>query len=55
MAQAQDRKITAPPINVETQAFWDAAAQGQALDQEMHGVRRGAFLPPQHLPVLLFG
>ena len=31
MAQAQDRKIAAPAVNLETQHFWDAAAQGKLL------------------------
>jgi uncharacterized OB-fold protein len=31
MAQAQDRKITPPPVNSETQPFWDAAAEGKLL------------------------
>ncbi len=26
-----DRKIPAPPVNSETQPFWDAAAEGQLL------------------------
>jgi uncharacterized OB-fold protein len=30
-ATAQDRKIIAPPVNPETQAFWDAAAEGKLL------------------------
>ena len=31
MAMAQDRKIPAPTPNLETQAFWDAAAQGKLV------------------------
>ena len=31
MAMAQDRKIPAPTANLETQAFWDGAAQGKLL------------------------
>ena len=31
MAMAQDRKIPAPTPNLETQAFWDATAQGKLL------------------------
>jgi len=31
MAQAQDRKIAAPPVNLETQHFWDAAKDGKLL------------------------
>ena len=26
-----DRKITAPPVNPETERFWEAAAQGKLL------------------------
>ena len=33
MADTKERKIPAPPVNPETQAFWDAAAQGQAAGQ----------------------
>lgn len=31
MLQAQDRKLPAPVPNLETQAFWDAAADGKLL------------------------
>jgi hypothetical protein len=31
MLQAQDRPIPAPPVNPETQPFWDAAAAGKLL------------------------
>ena len=31
MAMAKDRKIPAPTPNLETQAFWDAAAQGKLV------------------------
>jgi uncharacterized OB-fold protein len=31
MLQAQDRKLPAPTPNLETQAFWDAAAEGKLL------------------------
>ena len=30
-SQQQQRKIAAPPINHETQHFWDAAGQGKLL------------------------
>ena len=35
MAQAQDRKITAPPVNPETQHFWDATAQGKLMIKKL--------------------
>jgi uncharacterized OB-fold protein len=31
MLKAQDRPIAAPPVNPETQPFWDAAAAGRLL------------------------
>jgi len=31
MAQAKERVIAAPPVNPETKAFWDAAAEGKLL------------------------
>ena len=36
MATHRTRTIPAPPVNPETQPFWDAAAAGQAADQEVH-------------------
>ena len=40
--QSQERKIQAPVPNLETQAFWDAAARGQADGRQMHRLRRDA-------------
>ena len=49
MAQGQqaagERKITPPPVNVGDAGFLGRGGAGQAADQEMHRLRRGAFLP----------
>jgi hypothetical protein len=50
MAQAQDRKITAPPINPETQAFWDAAAQGKLLYKKCTACGEPFFYPRTYCP-----
>jgi uncharacterized protein len=50
MAQAQDRKITAPPVNAETQPFWDAAAQGKLLIKKCTACGEPHFYPRTHCP-----
>lgn len=50
MAQAQDRKITAPPVNSETQPFWDAAAQGKLLIKKCAACGEPHFYPRSHCP-----
>jgi uncharacterized OB-fold protein len=49
-ATAQDRKIAAPPINVETQAFWDAAAQGKLLIKKCTACGEPHFYPRNICP-----
>ena len=50
MAQAQDRKITAPPVNTETQPFWDAAAEGKLLIKKCSACAEPHFYPRTHCP-----
>jgi uncharacterized OB-fold protein len=50
MPQAQDRKITAPPINLETQPFWDAAAEGKLLIKKCSACGEPHFYPRTHCP-----
>ena len=48
--QQQQRKIAAPPINSETQAFWDAAGQGKLLYKKCAGCGEPHFYPRPHCP-----
>ena len=54
MAQGQsaagDRKITPPPINVETQEFWDVAGQGKLLVKKCTACGEPHFYPRTHCP-----
>ena len=50
MAQAQDRKITAPPVNIETQAFWDATAEGKLLIKKCTACGEPHFYPRTYCP-----
>ena len=50
MAQAQDRKIAAPPVNLETQPFWDAAAEGKLLVKKCTACGEAHFYPRSHCP-----
>lgn len=54
MAQGQsatgDRKITPPPINVEIQAFWDAASQGKLLIKKCNACGEVHFYPRNICP-----
>ena len=50
MPEAQERKIPAPPINQETQQFWDAAAQGKLLYKKCAACGEPHFYPRDHCP-----
>jgi len=49
-AQPQQRKIAAPPINPETQRFWDAAGQGKLLYKKCAACGEPHFYPRPHCP-----
>ena len=48
--QQQQRKIAAPPINPETQPFWDATAQGKLLIKKCTACGEVHFYPRAHCP-----
>ena len=48
--QPQQRKITAPPVNPETQAFWDAAGEGKLLYKKCAACGEPHFYPRPHCP-----
>ena len=52
MAETQQpqRKIAAPPINPETQPFWDATAQGKLLIKKCTACGDVHFYPRTHCP-----
>jgi uncharacterized protein len=50
MAEAQQRKIAPPPINQETQGFWDAAAEGKLLYKKCAACGEPHFYPRNHCP-----
>jgi uncharacterized protein len=50
MAEAQERKISAPSANLETQAFWDATAQGKLLYKKCTACGEPHFYPRSHCP-----
>ncbi len=50
MAQAQDRKISAPAVNLETQHFWDGAAEGKLLYKKCIQCGEPHFYPRTHCP-----
>ena len=50
MAQAQDRKISAPAVNLETQHYWDAAADGKLLYKKCTQCGEPHFYPRTHCP-----
>ena len=50
MAEAQQRKIAAPPTNQETQPFWDAAAEGKLLIKKCTACGEPHFYPRTHCP-----
>jgi len=45
-----DRKITAPQPNPETQAYWDAAAEGKLLIKKCNACGEVHFYPRAHCP-----
>ena len=47
---AQDRKIPAPPVNPETQAFWDAAGEGKLLYKKCTACGEPHFYPRTYCP-----
>ena len=50
MPQAQDRKITAPPVNPETQSFWDATAEDKLLIKKCTACGEVHFYPRTYCP-----
>jgi uncharacterized protein len=48
--QPQQRKIAAPAVNLETQAFWDATAQGKLLIKKCTACGEPHFYPRGHCP-----
>ncbi|HYU11876.1 MAG TPA: Zn-ribbon domain-containing OB-fold protein [Stellaceae bacterium] len=48
--QQQQRKIAAPPVNPETQPFWDATAQGKLLYKKCAACGEVHFYPRPHCP-----
>jgi uncharacterized OB-fold protein len=50
MPEPQQRKITAPPVNQETQHFWYAAAQGKLLYKKCAACSEPHFYPRDHCP-----
>jgi uncharacterized protein len=50
MAQSQDRKIAAPPVNLETQHFWDAAKDGKLLIKKCAACGEAHFYPRPFCP-----
>jgi uncharacterized OB-fold protein len=50
MPEQPQRKITAPPVNQETQPFWDAAAQGKLLYKKCAACGEPHFYPRNHCP-----
>ena len=49
----KDRKLPAPAVSQETQAYWDAAAKGKLLVSKCTALRPGAPLSAHDLSVLL--
>jgi uncharacterized protein len=50
MPQSQDRKIAAPPVNLETQHFWDAAKDGKLLIKKCAACGEVHFYPRPFCP-----
>jgi uncharacterized OB-fold protein len=48
--QPQQRKIAAPAVNLETQHFWDATAQGKLLIKKCTACGEPHFYPRGHCP-----
>ena len=51
----QSRKITAPQPNLETQAFWDAAAEGKLLIKKCNACGEVHFYPRANCPFCFSG
>ena len=49
---AETRKIPAPIVTSETEAFWNAAREGRFVVPDLHRLRQGALVSARHLPVL---
>jgi hypothetical protein len=49
-AQPQQRNIAAPPVNSETQPFWDAAGEGKLLYKKCAACGEPHFYPRPHCP-----
>ncbi len=49
-AEQQQRKISAPAVNLETQHFWDAAADGKLLIKKCTACGEPHFYPRTHCP-----
>jgi len=45
-----ERKISAPAVNLETQPFWDAAAEGKLLIKKCTACGEPHFYPRTHCP-----
>ncbi len=45
-----ERKISAPAVNLETQKFWDAAAEGKLLIKKCTACGEPHFYPRGHCP-----
>jgi uncharacterized OB-fold protein len=48
--EQQQRKIAAPAVNLETQHFWDATAQGKLLIKKCTACGEPHFYPRGHCP-----
>ena len=51
MSDAKQRKITPPPINQETQHFWDATAQGKLLIKKCLDAISWSIAPADRNPI----
>jgi len=51
----QSRKITAPQPNLETQPFWDAAAEGKLLIKKCNACGEPHFYPRANCPFCFSG
>ena len=45
-----ERKISAPAVNLETQPFWDATAEGKLLIKKCTACGEPHFYPRTHSP-----
>jgi uncharacterized OB-fold protein len=48
--QPQQRKVAAPPVNPETEHFWEAAGQGKLLYKKCAACGDSHFYPRPHCP-----